>query len=42
MFLPAWRGGVVELVLVHDLLLQLLFLSPQFIQLVSDWWRIEK
>lgn len=41
-FLPAWRGGVIELVLVHDLLLQLLFLSPQLIQLVSDWWRHDR
>ena len=36
-----FRCGVVELVLVHDLLLQLLLLSPQLIQLVTDGWRNE-
>ena len=35
-WLPAWGRRVVELVLVHDLLLQFLFLPPELIQLVSE------
>ena len=33
--LPAGGRGVVELVLIHDLLLQLLLLPPQLVQLIS-------